>query len=212
MNILALSPHTDDVEQGAGGFLARSVEAGDNVTVVAFSTGNKDTGASWQESRQSLLTLGIEDAVQMDYYVDDATGKMSDFVTRRFNEARQAILEYLAVMQKGPAPDLVLVPSTGDIHQDHQVVTAEAMRAFRTCSILGYELPWNGYSFANTFYVPLTIKQIELKREALACYESQRQRSYMSPGATMDLARLRGMQIGIEFAECFEVVRWVMKC
>lgn len=212
MNILALSPHTDDVEQGAGGFLARSVEAGDNVTVVAFSTGNKDTGASWQESCQSLLALGIEDAVQMDYYVDGATGKTYNFTTRQFNEARQCILEYLIVVRDRLTPDLVLVPSTGDVHQDHQAVTAEAMRAFRTCSILGYELPWNSYSFASTFYVPLTIAQVELKREALSCYKSQRQRSYMSPGATMDLARLRGMQVGIEFAECFEVVRWVMKC
>ena len=45
MNILALSPHTDDAELGAGGTLARFAEEGHTVTVVAFSTGNRQTGA-----------------------------------------------------------------------------------------------------------------------------------------------------------------------
>jgi LmbE family N-acetylglucosaminyl deacetylase len=210
INILALSPHTDDAELGAGGFLAKSVENGDNVTIVAFSTGNEETGATWQEARQASLTLGIEDSIQMDYYVDDITGKMPSFKTRRFNEARQAFLEYFIVMRDNLAPNLVLVPSTGDIHQDHQVVTAEAMRAFRKCSILGYELPWNNYSFDSMMYVELTEQQMQKKQQALVCYKSQRPRHYFDECA-VNLARIRGTQIKVEFAECFEVIRWVMK-
>lgn len=209
MDILALSPHTDDAELGAGGFLARSVERGDNVIILAFSTGNPETGASWDEGKAAAKVLGVP--VQLHRHYVDCDGVLGTYKTRRLDEARQYILDGLIELRDRISPDLVLVPSTHDIHQDHQVVTAEAMRAFRTCSILGYERPWNNYSFNSTFYVPLTIAQIELKREALACYKSQRQRPYMSPVAVMSLSRLRGMQVGVEFAECFEVVRWVMR-
>jgi N-acetylglucosamine malate deacetylase 1 len=37
MRILALSPHTDDVEFGCGGTIAKLVAQGDEVHIVAFS-------------------------------------------------------------------------------------------------------------------------------------------------------------------------------
>lgn len=202
MNILALSAHTDDAEQGAGGFLARAVERGDNVTTVAFSTGNFETGSNWDEYKQAADVLGID---RMDHRAWEFY-----YGTRTFPAQRQAILNHLVGMVEQLAPDLVLVPATTDIHQDHQVITAEAMRAFRTCSIIGYELPWCNYEFKPTMYVALTAEQMEKKRAALACYESQQSRHYFDDCVT-NLARVRGMQIKVEFAEAFEVIRWVMK-
>jgi len=37
MKILALSPHTDDIELGCGGFLSKLSEAGHPVYVICFS-------------------------------------------------------------------------------------------------------------------------------------------------------------------------------
>jgi len=39
--VLALSPHTDDVEFGAGGTVAKWIEAGKTIHYVAFSTAEK---------------------------------------------------------------------------------------------------------------------------------------------------------------------------
>lgn len=211
MNILALSAHTDDAELGAGGFLARAIEQGDSVTVVAFSMGNPETGANWQEFRRSTLALGIEISIQTNCYLDRTTAAMRNYETRRFHEARQYILDALIALRCEDKPDLVLCPSTQDIHQDHQVIAAEAMRAFRTSSILGYELPWCNYEFKPTMYVPLIAEQMEKKQAALACYESQQAKHYFDRCVIDGLARMRGMQVKAEFAEAFEVIRWVMK-
>lgn len=205
MNILALSPHTDDAELGAGGFLARSVERGDNVTVVAFSTGNPETGATLDEFEQAMKSLDITNFAICDHHVSQHTV----LKTRYFDKHRQDILDWLIELRNARPIDLVLVPSTGDIHQDHGVITSEAMRAFRKCSILGYERPWNNYIFSPVMYIPLNHGQMKRKRAALYCYKSQRERPYFDD-AVVDLALLRGMQIGVESAEAFEVIRWVM--
>ena len=35
------------------------------------------------------------------------------------------------------------MPSLNDIHQDHATIAQEGLRAFKGCTILGYELIWN---------------------------------------------------------------------
>lgn len=197
MNILALSPHTDDAELGAGGYLARAVERGDSVTVVAFSTGSDDAGATWDEFGQAMKVLQITEIV---------TSIVVE--TRHFPKVRQHILDELIELRNANVFDLVLCPSTTDVHQDHEVVVAETMRAFRTCSILGYERPWNNYIFDPTMFIALNHDQMHRKRMALRCYKSQEPRPYFDNMVT-DLALLRGMQIGVEYAEAFEVIRWV---
>jgi hypothetical protein len=53
-------------------------------------------------------------------------------------------------------------------------------------------------------------RHLERKLGALAAYGSQKMRGYMSEEYIFSLARTRGVQIGREFAECFEVVRWIL--
>jgi len=53
-----------------------------------------------------------------------------------FPENRQKILEDLIKIKKEIKPDLIFVPSFNDIHQDHQVLTQEGLRAFKKETIL----------------------------------------------------------------------------
>ena len=39
------------------------------------------------------------------------------------------------------------MPSLGDIHQDHETIAREGSRAFKRTTLLGYEIPWNCFSF-----------------------------------------------------------------
>ena len=107
-------------------------------------------------------------------------------------------------------PDLVLVPSLNDIHQDHCTIAQEGLRAFKNTTILGYELIWNNLTFDTTSFVTLDKKHIQSKCDALKEYKSQEQRDYMSEEFIFSLARTRGVQIGAQYAESFEVIRWVM--
>jgi LmbE family N-acetylglucosaminyl deacetylase len=108
-------------------------------------------------------------------------------------------------------PDVVLLPSRNDIHQDHSTVTSEGIRAFKNCSILGYELIWNNLSFATDFFCVLSEEDIKKKINALAAYKTQEGKSYMSSDFIRSMAVVRGTQINTSFAEAFEVIRWIDK-
>lgn len=205
-NVLVLAPHTDDGELGAGGFLSKLIESGSKVTYVAFSTA--------QESVPNHLPKNI-----LKDEVVSATAKLGiskenlivlDFQVRKLNFFRQEILESLIKIRKSDSYDLVLIPSLNDVHQDHQTIAKEGIRAFKNITILGYELIWNNLSFDTTCFIKLDKKHIERKCASLDSYKSQAGRSYMSRDFIFSLAKTRGTQIGAEYAECYEVVRWVI--
>ena len=206
MNVLVLAPHTDDGELGCGGTIAKFVEEGRNVTYVAFST-----------ARQSLPQGYPDDTLKIE--VGKATRKLGipeenlivfDYEVRKLNYVRQEVLENLVAIKRERPVDLVLMPSLHDIHQDHSTVATEGLRAFKDRSILGYELIWNNLTFNTTCFVKLEERHIRTKVEALGAYESQAGRPYTSGDFVYSLAKTRGVQIGAEYAECFEALRWVM--
>ena len=149
--VLVLAPHTDDGEFGCGGTMARLVEGGADVRYVAFSIATKslpdgfppDTLA--REVREATAELGIP----------EANLTVHDFEVRTFPERRQDILELLIALWEEWRPDAVFQPSLHDVHQDHQVVAAEGLRAFKRTTILGYEIPWNNFDFAYQWYSAL---------------------------------------------------------
>lgn len=78
-------------------------------------------------------------------------------------------------------------------------------------TILGYEMPWNNLSITTSCFSVLEEQDIERKNAALQCYMSQGSRDYINPEFIYGLARVRGAQIGVHFAEAFEVVRVVFE-
>lgn len=205
-DVLVLAPHTDDGELGAGGYIAKLIEQGAKVTYVAFSTA--------EESVPSHLPKDI-----LKTEVKDATSKLGlspenliifNYQVRKLNYARQEILDDLIKLRRKNEYDLVLMPSLKDIHQDHTTIAQEGLRAFKNTTILGYELIWNNLSFDTTCFIKLNRSHIESKFQALQCYQSQSGRDYMARDFIFSLAKTRGVQIGAEYAESFEVVRWVI--
>lgn len=205
-NILVLAPHTDDGELGCGGSIVKWLETGNRVTYAAFSAcelsvpGHLPKDILITEVKKATAVLGIlpQNLILFNYEV------------RTFSYHRQEILQNLIDLRKQVQPDLILIPSLQDIHQDHGTIAAEAVRAFKETSILSYELPWNNLSFRTTCFVPLSDRQVEAKVQALAQYESQQHRPYANAEFIQSLARTRGVQIGTRYAEVFEVVRWIL--
>ena len=118
----------------------------------------------------------------------------------------------LIKIRKEFSPELVIGPSLNDFHQDHSVVANEMIRAFKTsASILCYELPWNHVKFETQFFVKLNESHIKNKITILDFYKSQLQvnRHYFSTNFIKGLAHTRGAQVNTEYAEAFEVVRWI---
>ena len=206
-NVFVLAPHTDDGELGAGGFINKLIEQGSNVYYFAFSTAEKSVSRGLpkdtlkKEVVKATEKLGIKKENVIIY----------NYEVRKLNYFRQEILEDLIKFKKNIFPDLVLLPSLNDIHQDHSTVSNEGLRAFKQTNILAYELIWNNLNFNTTSFVPLGKSHIKAKIDALKEYKSQGFRDYMSEDFITSLARTRGVQIGVKYAECFEVIRWIIK-
>ncbi|MBA2361879.1 MAG: PIG-L family deacetylase [Actinobacteria bacterium] len=203
--VLVLAPHTDDGEFGCGGTLARLAEAGTEVRYVAFSIATRSLPEGFppdtlaREVGEATAELGIPQSQLI----------VHDFEVRTFPEHRQEILELLIALWEEWKPDAVLQPSLRDIHQDHQVIAAEGLRAFKRTTILGYEIPWNNFNFDYQAYFALEQEHVERKVRALSKYESQQHRRYSDPEYIWNVARTHGINVNREYAEVFEVYRVV---
>lgn len=205
-NVLVLAPHTDDGELGVGATISKLVKLGSNVHYAAFSTAVKSVPAGLPknileiELFEAIETLGIK---KQNVYV-------YDYEVREFNFSRQNILEDLINLRSRVAWDLILMPSLRDFHQDHRTIAQEGLRAFKKTTILGYELVWNNLDFSSACFIEVSEQELLTKVSAIQCYKSQMRRDYVSKDFIMSLARVRGVQIGREYAECLEVIRLII--
>jgi LmbE family N-acetylglucosaminyl deacetylase len=203
--ILILAPHTDDGELGCGAIISKATRLGSTVFYAAFSTADESVPVVFPsnqlevEVRQATEALGIAPENLVIY----------SHAVRKLNYVRQEILEQLILLRDRIMPDLILLPSRNDIHQDHSTITAEGIRAFKNISILGYELIWNNLSFSTDCFITVSEGDVEAKIRALSQYKTQAGKTYMEPDFIRSLAIIRGTQIGSRYAEAFEVIRWV---
>ena len=130
-----------------------------------------------------------------------------NYEVRKLSYARQEILEDLIQLRNRTKFDLVFIPSLNDIHQDHTTIAHEGLRAFKNTTLLGYELIWNNLTFNTQCFIKLDKTHIDAKVNSLKEYKSQGFRDYLSEEFIYSLAKARGVQVGCEYAEAFEVVR-----
>ncbi len=204
--ILVLAPHTDDGELGCGGTIAKFCAEGRDVYYAAFCLCAKSLPAHLpadtlaQECKKATSILGIEPARLI----------LFNYEVRELPHSRQQILEELLKLNKDINPDMVLLPAASDVHQDHQVIHQEGMRAFKNTTFAGYELPWNNYSFHTSFFNRLDPTNLSQKILALKAYQSQAHRNYMQEDFIRSLAKVRGVQCNSEFAEAFEIYKLIV--
>jgi len=136
--ILFLGAHPDDIELGCGAFLHHILPHSE-VRCVTLSGNHKNPELKniVQEHLTSLSVLGVlrEQII------------IERFETRKLPQQRQEVLEYLFQQGLDFKPDMVFVHTKSDIHQDHNVVTEEALRAFRGTTILGFDVIRSSYGF-----------------------------------------------------------------
>jgi len=203
--VLALSPHTDDVELGCGGTVARWTEEGATVFTAAFSTAETSLPpGSPQDRLRDECELALDELG-----VARENRFVFGFPVRHFDMHRQDILEQMVQLAREVDPEVVLVPSGADLHQDHAVVHAESLRAFRNLTMLGYEATWNTITFPAQAFVVLDEGHLRRKWAALCHYVSQLElaRPYFTFDFIQSLATVRGVQVKARYAEAFEAIR-----
>jgi N-acetylglucosamine malate deacetylase 1 len=195
-----IGAHPDDIELGCGAFISNILGKTD-ILCVTLSDNQKNPSLKHlaEEHHRSMAVLGIpRDHV-----------KLESFVTRRFPELRQDILEYLYQLNREYRPDIVITHTRSDIHQDHQQTTEEVLRAFRGTTVLGFDALRSSYGFFPHFLARVTEQDLDHKVKALAEYTTYNEKYYFSADVLRSTLIRHGALAELPFAEGFDILRIV---
>jgi len=200
--VLFLGAHPDDIELGCGALLHHIVQKTD-VLCVTLSDNQKNPTLKHvvKELYASMSVLGVSKEKVI----------VQEFTTRKFPDMRQEILEYLLELRREYKPEIVFVHTRQDIHQDHNVVTEEALRAYRGITLLGYDVVRSSYGFFPHFLVEVTKEDMEKKIEALLQYETYHDKYYFDAELLRATMVRHGALAEKLFAEGFDILRIVGK-
>ena len=195
-----IGAHPDDIELGCGALIADIVDQ-TNVVCVTLSDNqeNPDLLNLVNEHAQSMAILGVkpENAI------------LHDFTTRRFQAARQEILEVMIGLKHQYHPEVVFVHTAQDIHQDHKTITEEALRAFRGTTVLGFDVLRSSYGFFPHFLVEVSEEGVRKKIQALKAYKTYAEKYYFDENIIHATAIRHGALAERTYAEGFDILRIV---
>lgn len=216
--LMVFAPHPDDEVIGAGGTIAKASEAGVAIAVVY--------GSLFAEPRRSEGLAGLNEVADgRDVTVFELFSEweptMSWPVSLTAHDAVGLIEPILADWK----PDWLLIPDFSSYHQDHRLMAQAALAATRPAGDTARHRPqlvatweqtadhWSGRETAGspTLFVSLSEHQMTCKLAGMAAHESQMRDvpSERSLTALASLARVRGAQSGVPYAEAFRVLRWL---
>lgn len=196
--VLFLGAHPDDIELGCGALL-HHISGQTEILCVTLSDNQKNPALKdvLAEHHKAMDVLGVKRE-------SIAVGK---FTTRVFQEQRQDILEYFLKLRKDFQPDLIFVHSKQDIHQDHNVMTDEALRAYRGVTVLGFDVIRSSYGFFPHFLVQVDEADVDAKVEALKQYGTYADKYYFNPELIRSIMVRHGALAECAFAEGFDILR-----
>lgn len=215
---LIITPHCDDETIGCGGLISELSDKGNAVQVLIVTTHHNSFNYNvgrvvsnderLEETYNAINILNpTAKVIQLDGFEDgrlDTCDKKS-----LITQLDRHILEF--------KPTAVLFPYSSH-HQDHQIVYQASVAALRPTVATNfirvkamYEYPyvnsWSSNLNPNSkLYVPLSGDSIEKKKKALQAYKSQLvrdPRDILDVSSIITLAKVRGTEIGQDYAEAF---------
>jgi LmbE family N-acetylglucosaminyl deacetylase len=209
VNVLAIGAHFDDVELGCGGALAKHKAAGDDVFVyVATDSGYSGPDNAEIRSNDVALREG-EEAIKRLAANELICGT---FKTLHVEFVDSLSIEILRLVEQKKI-DIVYTHWVGDVHHDHQALAKASLHACRHVPrLLMYRSNWyhSAMDFHGAFYVDIS-EFWDIKEWAIRAHESEMQRTHERWISFFRReAESAGQRIGVQLAETFEVVKWLM--
>jgi len=218
MRVLAVGAHPDDLELLCGGTLAKYAQQGHHVTMAVATNG--DVGS---------MTLPKEEIAAVRKAEAEAAAAVigADFVWMGYPDEflfsrEDTRLAFINLMRRA-RPDVVITHAPVDYHPDHRTTGGICwdIRVMTTVPNIKTEYPVceqipevfymdtiAGIGFQPEQYVDISAS-FELKRKMLAAHKSQSGWLEAQYGMTYlefveYVARFRGLQCGVKYAECFQ--------
>lgn len=209
-SLLVVAPHADDEVLGCGGLMARMSRLGLPVHVLIV---NPEYTERMGEALLAAEVLGVTSVSCSGLWPSGL-----DLVPQRhlIGEIERAIETY--------RPDAVAIPDSGAAHQDHRAVGLAGIAACRPSGasqkhrppiVLQWEEAADAWppreSRTPSMTVQLDATDVHAKVSAMLAHYSQVREapSERSVDAIEALARVRGLQAGVEFGESYGVLRWL---
>ncbi|MFE1348684.1 PIG-L deacetylase family protein [Streptomyces sp. NPDC058757] len=196
LRMLVVGAHPDDVEIGLGGTIHRRAHSGWDVTVLTMSGGGNggDPALRRKEAHRAAEVLGARLLME-----DLPDGSMADDRTT-VEAVERAVAE--------TAPDVVVVHSESDTHQDHRAVHRATLVACRKVARLAcYQSPSATVSYRPNRFIELSEVDVEAKLAAIAAHHSQAaSRWYLDEDLLRSTARYWGRFSQTRYAEPLELV------
>ncbi len=216
MRILVVSAHPDDEVIGAGGTLARHVAQGDEVYWCVVTEGYNPP---WPdevlvEARQQIYAVQRFLGIKQVSLCGLPTVKLNTVPNIELTSALQTVVDDVR-------PDVVYTTPYCDVNVDHRIVCEATIVATRPLPgttvkrVLSYEIApttrFGRQPFVPNVYVDIS-GFLEKKLEAIKYYKTEL-REFPHPRSVEGLellARERGLGIGVEAAECFQLIREIV--
>ena len=209
LNILIIAAHPDDEVLGMGGTIKKFSNLGYNIQLCVISE-----GASAQYSDKEMVNVRRESCIKAGKILGIQDFKFLGFPDAKLDSIPQ--LEINIEIEKIISefkPEIVFTISDGDLSQDHQKVFDSTLVATRPINsqirkVLAYELPGPRiFQFQPTIYEDISTEIIS-KNEAMLKYESEIEQfpHPRSIESIESLAKYRGSQSGLKFAEAFRLI------
>ncbi len=222
MNVVVIAAHPDDETLGVGGTLLKHISNHDNVYWLIATNMLESEGFSPEQinKRQDEIDragkmLGVSGIEKLNFasmsLTDNSLNELIPKISQYFNQVK---------------PDVIYVMNRSDAHSDHRILFDAVMactKSFRypfIKKVLMYEcisetefapaLPEK--AFIPNYYVDIT-GFLNKKLEIMEIYESEVS-EHPFPRSLRNIAALatyRGASVGVEYAEAFQLIKFIDK-
>jgi len=215
MKILIIAPHGDDEVLGCGGIISRYVDEGHKVDLCIVT---RPHTPNWSEKYIKDREKEIEKICKI-FKINNI--KILKFKAALLDEVNHLEMNFeIREVINASKPDEVFIPFYGDLHKDHRIVSESCLVALRPIEykikrIFMYETlsetEWGYQPFKPNVYIDIT-KYIENKLKSMKYYSKELKPTPhpRSLEGIRSLARKRGSEVNIMYAEAFILIREII--
>jgi LmbE family N-acetylglucosaminyl deacetylase len=212
--VLVIAAHPDDELLGTAGTLKRLVDQGNRVISIITANGRKEEAHHIQKlARKANKEVGINEVI----FLEHRNLELEMIPLHLFTKEIEKLINIYQ-------PAKIFTHHYGDVNRDHQITFQAVLTAvrplpnsqpielitFETVSSSEWNTQTNDKQFKPNYYVDVS-STIDVKIASLKHYDVE-MRDFPHPRSyegVRHLARVRGMTVGVPYAEAFEVIRRV---
>lgn len=227
--IAVIVAHPDDEVLGCGGTIAKHVENGDLVHVLIMAEGITSRNEKRDVTNCENLINGLHaTSRKANEHLGSSSIKLLNLPDNRMDSLDLLdVVKQVELFIAKYRPNIVYTHHSSDVNVDHQLVYDAVITAtrpvpeqvvttilcFETVSSTEWQPSCGKIPFSPNWYIELTKNQLQKKILALGEYKSE-MRNFPHARSIENiklLARWRGANVGVNYAESFVLARNILK-